>query len=208
MKKKRMADNSGFTLIEIIMSLVVLAILGVIAGRGMVEMANGYMLSKKNATVAQLGQITADRLKKELSSISSITCGGANIITYTIKRSPSEGVDVSSIYLAGGNNLSCQHPPCIFLKTASNCTICSRDCAGGDTLADNVSNFTLNYCVAPTSPSAMGNASCSQTFPTSPNITQGTVSFVKFILKLKGYDDAGISIANPDVVFLGLESGS
>jgi len=191
--KKKMPDNRGFTLIEIIVSFVVIAILGVIAGRGMVEMANGYVLSKKNATVAQLGQITAARLKKEFSSISSITCGGTNIITYKIQRSTSEGEDVSSVYWAGGNNP-------IYLKTASDCTVCSGLCAGGDKLAENVSNFTLSYCTT--------TANCSATFPNNPNFTGGTVSFVKFILKLKGYDDAVISIANPDIVFFGLESGS
>ncbi len=207
--KKKTPDNRGFTLIEIIVSFVVIAILGVIAGRGMVEMANGYVLSKKNANAAQLGQITATRLKKEFSSITSIVCGGTNIITYTTQRSTSEGVDTSSIYLAGGNNVSCQHPPCMFLKTSSNCTVCTGSCAGGDILAENVSNFTVSYCVAPsTVPTAMTTANCSQTFPNSPNFTQGTVSFVKFILKLKGYDDAIISIANPDIVFFNLESGS
>ncbi|MGO9139497.1 MAG: type II secretion system protein J [Syntrophales bacterium] len=210
--KKKTPYNSGFTLIEIIVSLLILAILGVIAGRGMLEMANGYMLSKKNTAAAQLGQITVDRLKKEFSSITStstspsIYCGAPNIITYTVQRN--SGVDTSSIYLAGGNNLSCQHPPCIFLKTASNCTACSNDCAGGDTLAENVSNFTLSYCVGAPMPSAMETTNCSATFPNSPNFTGGTVLFVRFILKLKGYDDAVISIANPDTIFFGLESGS
>jgi len=42
----------------------------------------------------------------------------------------------------------------------------------------------------------------------SPNFTEGTVSLVKIILKLKGYEGTEITILNPDVVFLGLESGS
>lgn len=203
---KKMADNCGFTLIEIIVSFVIITILGVIAGRGMIEMANGYMVSKKNATVAQQGQITVDRLKKEFSSIKSpspspsILCGGPQIITYTIQRSASEGVDISSIYLASVNTLSCQHPPCIFLKPASDCTACTGSCAGGYTLVENVYNFTLNYCTTP--------ANCSSTY--NPSLMQGTVSFVEFTLQLNGYGGAVISITNPnlnypDVVFLGRE---
>ena len=195
--KKKTPDNRGFTLIEIIVSFVVIAILGVIAGRGMVEMVNGYVLSRKNATVAQQGQITAARLKKEFASITSITCGGANIITYKSSRNTSEDV---TIYWSGGNNP-------LMLKTASDCTVCTGSCAGGDKLAENVSDFTLSYCMA-TAKCPATNSNCSATFPDSPCFTDATVSLVKFILKLKGYDDTPISIADLDVVFLGLESGS
>ena len=199
--KNKTPDNRGFTLMEIIMSVVVIAILGVIAGRGFVEMAKGSVFSKKNATLAQQGQIAAARLKKEFSSIRSITCGGANIITYTIQRSTSEGPDVSSVYWAGGNN------PILYLKTASDCTVCTGSCAGGDKLAENVSDFTLSYCMA-TAKCPATNSNCSPTFPNSPCFADATVSLVKFILKLKGYDDKIISIADPDVVVFGLESGN
>jgi prepilin-type N-terminal cleavage/methylation domain-containing protein len=190
---KKLSNNYGFTLIEIIMSIIIITILGVIAGMGFVEIAKGYTLSKKNATVAQQGQITAARLKKELSSIRSITCGGANIITYKIKRSASEAEDVTSIYWAGGNNP-------IMLQTTSGCTVCTSSCVGGDKLADNVSDFTLSYCTTA--------ANCSATFPNSPDLTAATVSLIKVTLKLKGYEDVPISIADPDVVILGMESGS
>jgi uncharacterized membrane protein len=173
------------------MSIVIITIIGVIAGMGFVEMAKAYVLSKKNATVAQQGQITAARLKKELSASSSITCGGSNMITYTIKRDVSE--DTTTIYWSGGNNP-------IMLKTASNCTVCTSSCAGGDKLVENVSDFTLSYCTTTTN--------CSATFPNSPNFTAATVSLMKVILKLKGYEDMPISIADPDFVIFGLESGS
>jgi prepilin-type N-terminal cleavage/methylation domain-containing protein len=187
-------NNHGFTLIEIIMSIVIITILGYVAGMGLVEIGEYYSFSKKNATLAQQGQIATTRLKKELSSSGSIICGGPNMITYTIQRSASEGVDVSSIYLAGGDNRSCQHPPCIFLKTASTCTVCTSSCADGDTLADNVSDFTLSYCTTTAS------SSCSATFQVS------SASLVKITLKVKGYDNQPMSIVD-DVVFLGQESG-
>jgi len=184
---KKGIKNQGFTLLEIIMSIVIITIIGVIAGRGFLEIAKGYVLSRKNATVAQQGQITAARLKKEFSSIRSITCGGANIITYKSSRNASEDV---TIYWAGGNNP-------LMLKMASNCTVCTSSCAGGDKLAENISDFTLSYCTT--------TANCSATFPNNPNFTEATVSLVKVILKLKGYDDTLISIADPDFVILNQE---
>jgi len=182
---KKSIDNFGFTLIEIVTSIVVISIIAVVAGMGFVEITKGYMLSKKNATVAQQGQITAARLKKELSASRSITCGGSRMITYKIKRDVSE--DTTTIYWTGGNNP-------IILKTGSNCTNCASGCTDGDSLVENVNAFTLSYCTT--------DVNCSSTY------TAATDSFVKVILKLKGYEDTAISIADPDVVFLGLESGS
>ena len=183
-------DNHGFTLIEIVTSIVVISIITVVAGMGFVQIAKGYVLSRKNATVAQQGQITAAILKKELSASSSITCGVSNIITYKIKRDVS--VDTTTIYWAGGSNP-------LRLRTGSTCLDCTS-CTGGDILSENVDTFTLSYCTT--------IANCSSTFPNSPNYTSATVSLVKVILKLKGYKDAAISIADPDIVLLNMESGS
>jgi len=187
---KKSIDNRGFTLIEIITSIVVISIIAVVAGMSFVQIAKGYSLSRKNATVAQHGQITAARLKKELSASSYIYCGGSNMITYKIKRDVSE--DTTTIYWAGGSNP-------LRLKTGSTCLDCTS-CAGGDILVENVSAFTLSYCRT--------TADCSATFPISPNYTSATVSLVKVILKLKGYEDTAISIADPDIVLLNMESGS
>ena len=189
---KKSIDNRGFTLIEIITSIVVISIIAVVAGMSFVQIAKGYVLSRKNATVAQQGQITAARLKKELSASSSITqsssiaCGVSNMITYKIKRNSSESEDVSTIYWAGGSNP-------LLLKTGSTCLDCTS-CTGGDKLVENVSAFTLSYCRT--------TADCSATY------TSATVSLVKVILKLKGYEDTAISIADPDIVLLNMESGS
>ncbi len=190
--KRKMPNPLGFTLLEIIMSMVIFTIIGVLAGRGLVEIANGYAMARKNAAVAQQGQMTTARLKKEFTAIKSITCGGPKIITYTLQRSDSApGGEVSTIYWEGGSNP-------LLLKTASDCSVCTSACAGGDKLAEHVSDFALSYCTTPTI--------CSATFPNSPDFTPATVSIVKFTLKLKGYDDTPISFADPDFVFFGLTS--
>jgi hypothetical protein len=183
-------NNLGFTLLEVVTSIMVMTIIGVIAGMGFVEIAKGYTLSKKNATVTQQGQITMARIKKELASIKSISCGSDKLITYTITRSATD--DTSTIYWSDGNPIR--------LKTGSEVTVCTNPSVDGDALVENVSNFTLSYC--------KDNANCSSTFPDITNdYTTATVSFVKVVLKLKGYDDIPISIADPDMIILNQESG-
>lgn len=176
------------------MSIVVIAIIGVVAGMGFFQMATGYNLSKSTARVTQQAQITMARIKKELASLKSISCGSDKMITYKITRSTAESEDTATIYLNGSNQLQ--------LKTGSGCTNCSTTCTGGDTLVENVSEFSLSYCKDATT-------TCSLSFPNTANgYTAATVVSAKVVLKLKGYEDTPIAVADPDFVILGLASGS
>jgi len=83
-------NRRGFTLIEIITSLVVLAIIGVIAGMGMVSIAKGYVFTKKNAAGAQKAQIALARIVKELSVTDSISSVSASSITFNSKSPPAQ----------------------------------------------------------------------------------------------------------------------
>jgi len=100
-------NQTGFTMIEILVSLVVMSIIAVISGVGLVEISKGYVFSKKNAVTTQQGQIALARLKKEFSNIQLVTSSSASSITY--KRcsdsSPPCGTlkDVT-ISWAGGNS--------------------------------------------------------------------------------------------------------
>jgi prepilin-type N-terminal cleavage/methylation domain-containing protein len=75
-------NRKGFTLIEILVSLVVVSIIAVVAGVGLVEISKGYVFSKKNAVTTQQGQIAMARLKKEFSNIQLVTSSSASSITY------------------------------------------------------------------------------------------------------------------------------
>jgi prepilin-type N-terminal cleavage/methylation domain-containing protein len=83
-------NRRGFTLIEIITSLVVLSIIGVIAGMGMVSIAKGYVFTKKNAAGAQKAQIAMARIVKELAVTDSISSGSASSITFNSKSPPAQ----------------------------------------------------------------------------------------------------------------------
>lgn len=78
-----MTDKKGFTLIEVIVSLVLLGILAAIAGLGLVQVVNGYSLAKQNSETIQKVQIAITRLTKELGAATGISSAAATSITYT-----------------------------------------------------------------------------------------------------------------------------
>ena len=121
MMLQRQFNQKGFTLIEIIVSIVVMTIIAVISGVGIVGISKGYVFSKKNALTTQQGQIAMTRLKKELSNIKSVT-GTPTATSITFVRSS----DLSShtISWAGGSS------PILI---------------DGDTLIGSVTSFSLTY---------------------------------------------------------------
>jgi len=119
MLKNKNCNNRGFTLFEVIVSLVLVGIIGSLAGMLLVQISKGFVFSKKTAATAQKGQITISRLVKEFSAITSISSGTATSITFT--RDP---VVTHTISWAGINNP-------LLIAT--------------DIVTDNVNSFNLQY---------------------------------------------------------------
>ena len=65
--KMKTTEQKGFTLLEIVVCIAVATIVTVVVGKGLVEMASGYIFARKNALITQHGQIAMTRLKKEFS---------------------------------------------------------------------------------------------------------------------------------------------
>jgi prepilin-type N-terminal cleavage/methylation domain-containing protein len=78
-----MLDEKGFTLIEAIVSLLLIGIMAAIAGMGLVKIVEGYVFAKQNAETAQKAQIAIARIVKELGAASAITTAGTDSITST-----------------------------------------------------------------------------------------------------------------------------
>jgi prepilin-type N-terminal cleavage/methylation domain-containing protein len=78
-----MLDEKGFTLIEAIVSLLLISIMAAIAGMGLVKIVEGYVFAKQNAETAQKAQIAIARIVKELGAASAITTAGTDSITST-----------------------------------------------------------------------------------------------------------------------------
>ena len=112
-------------MIELITSLVIVSIISVVAGMGLVQIANAYMLAKKSTVAAQQAQITLTRLGKELSGLEAISSPSATSITY--KR----------IYKGSG--------PLEQSHTLAWTGVDQPLTLDGDTLIDKIQAFSLTY---------------------------------------------------------------
>ncbi|OHE29269.1 MAG: hypothetical protein A3J94_08775 [Syntrophus sp. RIFOXYC2_FULL_54_9] len=77
-------QQAGFTLIEIILTLVLIGVLSVFAGLFMTSFISSYSLVKSNSDTAMKAQMAMDRISMELrdaSAVSALTVD--SLITYT-----------------------------------------------------------------------------------------------------------------------------
>ncbi len=112
-------------MIELVTAIVIISIVGALAGTGLVQIANAYLLAKKSTVAAQQAQIALTRLGKELSGLETISSATLTSITY--KR----------IYIGSGP-----------LEQSHTLTWTAADqplTLDGDTLIDKVQAFSLIY---------------------------------------------------------------
>lgn len=115
---KKVLNKKGLTLIEIIISLVLIGIVAAVVGMSSVHMVKSFLFSGKNVDTLLKGQIAIARMQKELNNIKQVSASPANSITFSSYR------DLSIRTIStNGNDL--------FLDT--------------DKLTDQVSSFSLVY---------------------------------------------------------------
>jgi len=160
--KRKGFNKKGFTMIELITAIVIIAIIGVMAGMGLVQIANGYLLAKKSTVAAQQAQIALARLGKELSAIETFSAPTATSITY--KRT-----------YKGSGPLELSHT---LAWAAADQPLTLDD----DTLIDKVQVFSLIYYTYNYT---------NQTFTTVPysTATAGSYAMIELTFQLKGYGD-------------------
>ena len=81
-----MSGQKGFTMIEVIVSLVLIGILAAMAGFGLVKITQGYLFARQNTETVQKVQIAMARIVKELGAatvISSTPAPTASSVSYT-----------------------------------------------------------------------------------------------------------------------------
>lgn len=77
-------NKKGFTLIEVVTSMVLIGILALVAGFGLVKVSQGYLFARQNSETVQKAQIAMARIVKELNAATQISPSStADSITYT-----------------------------------------------------------------------------------------------------------------------------
>ena len=123
--------ETGFTIIELIVSLVLVGIMASVAGMGIVAGVRGYLFAKDNAAISGKAQLAMSRMNRTFMEVLDITTVGTSPTRVTYNR------------LSGG--VSTQET--LYLNTTDN-TIkiaAGGNTSGGDTLVDHVSSLVLTY---------------------------------------------------------------
>lgn len=143
-------NQKGFTLIEVIVTLILVGITAVLAGMWIVSVANGYIFARQNAENVQRGQLAITRLTKEFTAIQSVNVGATNDTQITYTRADASGIPVTVTISKTGSELQ----------------------LNGDILTDGVSTFTLAYC-----DDNVSSPTCSSTWlPTTSKIIRITLT--------------------------------
>jgi prepilin-type N-terminal cleavage/methylation domain-containing protein len=76
-------SSAGFTLIEVIASLVLMGIVGLVAAMGLVQGIKAYALTKTSSETVQQAEYALNRIKLEFMDMDTVTAAGADTITFT-----------------------------------------------------------------------------------------------------------------------------
>jgi prepilin-type N-terminal cleavage/methylation domain-containing protein len=94
-----MRKEAGFTLIEMIVSLILVGIMASVAGMGIVAGVQGYLFAKDNAAVSGKAQLAMSRLNRTFMEVLDITTVGASPTRVTYDRLSGGSRITETLYL-------------------------------------------------------------------------------------------------------------
>ena len=118
---RRKNRQKGFTLIEVIVTLILVGILAAFAGLGIIAGVQGYLFSKDNAAVSEKAQLAIARINREL--LECYDCSGT---TGSVNVPFTNTLGSRYIQLSGTN-------------------IIISDGTNSDILLENVGSFSMTY---------------------------------------------------------------
>jgi len=126
-----MNKESGFTLVEVIVSLIIVGIMAAIAGMGIVTGTRGYIQTKENVHTTQKAHLAMTRMKRELMELTNIAARN-DTDPWVIFDNPTGRLAIAKV----GDTVE------MFFNLAPTQTTLP---AGGDLLVDDVQSLSLNY---------------------------------------------------------------
>jgi prepilin-type N-terminal cleavage/methylation domain-containing protein len=81
-------NKNGFTLIEIIATMVCVGIISALAGAGIVYIVEGFVFHKEVGEAVQKGQLVMSKIVKELGAMTSVTTANETSINYIRDAAP------------------------------------------------------------------------------------------------------------------------
>ncbi len=119
------ARPGGFTLIELVVTLILVGIMATVGGFGIVQAIQGYMLTRDNAELSQKAQLAMTRINREIVEMTGFwaNADATSLPVTNVQRDVILGLDSGTIRISPrGTALS-----------------------AGDILVDNVNSFALAY---------------------------------------------------------------
>jgi len=96
-------NEKGFTLIEVVVSLVLVGIMAAIAGLGIVQATKAFIFTKEASVLGQKGDLAMSRIRRSVQNLTNITAATATSLT--VQRLD-KGVTVTESYNYSGGVLT------------------------------------------------------------------------------------------------------
>jgi len=129
-----MRDKNGFTMIEVIVTLVIFGILAGAGSLGLAEIMKSYVISRDGAKISQKAQLAMNRLNVELSYMTNGSIAADTDIT-------SRAISYTATYPSANGSTFVTESHSILWNGTEGASL-ELD---GQTLIDMVGNFTLTY---------------------------------------------------------------
>lgn len=79
-------SSAGFTLIEVIVSLVLMSIIGLVAAMALVQGIQAYALTRTSSETVQQAEYALNRMKLEFINMDTVTAASSESITFTTDK--------------------------------------------------------------------------------------------------------------------------